>query len=74
MTGKPASCAARSPSFASATAPSEPGTTGTPAATIVSFATDLSPILAMVSGLGPMKMRSWSAQVSANVAFSARKP
>ena len=74
MTGKPASFAAASPSLTFSTAPSEPGTTGTPAAFMVSLATDLSPIDEIVSGRGPMNVRSWSWQIRANSAFSDRKP
>ena len=54
--------------------PSEPGTTGTPAAAMVSRATDLSPMRSMASGDGPMNVSPDSAHARAKAAFSARKP
>ena len=43
--------------------PSPPGTTGTPALIIVSFAVILSPILLIMSGVGPINLIPWSAQI-----------
>ena len=74
MTGKPAVARRREAVRRRRHGAVRPGTTGTPAARIVSLATDLSPILEIVSGVGPMKIRSWSSQTRANSAFSARKP
>ena len=56
------------------TAPSEPGTTGMPSDFAVSFACTLSPITAMCSGRGPMKVKPCSSTIAANCAFSERKP
>ena len=74
MTGNPISRARASASSSSSTMPSEPGTTGTPAARIVSRATALSPMARIWSGVGPTKTRSERWQISANSAFSARNP
>ena len=63
-----------SPSPAVFTTPSLPGTTGTPAFFIVSFATALSPMALIISGVGPMKVIPEESQISAKAAFSARKP
>ncbi len=54
--------------------PSEPGTTGTPAAFMIWRALTLSPILSMTSGGGPMKTMPSSLQRWAKAAFSAKKP
>ena len=56
------------------TAPSEPGTTGMPAAFTACLAVILSPITRMCSGLGPMKVKPWAPTISAKRAFSDRKP
>ena len=71
--GGPAVATSRA-SFSSATAPSEPGMTGSPTARIFSLASDLLPISAIVPGAGPIQRRSQDSQTSANSAFSARKP
>ncbi len=57
-----------------ATAPSLPGTTGTPQLRIVLFANALSPILLIISGEGPINLIFVSAQISENSAFSAKNP
>ena len=54
--------------------PSGPGTSGTPASRISSFACTLSPIRAITSAPGPMKTRSLSAHASTKAGFSERKP
>ena len=54
--------------------PSLPGRMGTPAFFAVSRATALSPMSRMASGVGPMNVRPHSRAISANAAFSARKP
>ena len=61
-------------SSAVATAPSEPGTTGTPACCISRRAAALLPMARMTSPEGPMKAMPASAQASANWSFSLRKP
>ncbi len=55
-------------------APFEPGTRGRPAAPIASFARTLSPIVSIVSALGPTKTRPLASQARAKSGFSARKP
>jgi hypothetical protein len=74
MTGNPISLAILFASSTSFTTPSLPGTTGTPAFFIVSFAKALSPIAVIISGLGPMNFTPDVLQISAKLAFSARKP
>ena len=54
--------------------PSEPGTHGTPAAFIALMAETLSPIMRIVSGFGPTKMKPLFSTRSAKSAFSDRKP
>ena len=54
--------------------PPEPGTQGTPASFIARIASTLSPIMRMVSALGPMKTKPDCSTRSAKSAFSARKP
>ena len=54
--------------------PSLPGMVGTPTFCMVALAVDLSPIERIDSGEGPTKVKPWSAQISANLSFSARKP
>jgi len=56
------------------TTPSLPGTVDTPAFAAVSRASDLLPIIRIVSGVGPTKTRPAPSTASANFAFSARKP
>ena len=56
------------------TPPSEPGTTGMPSRLAVFLASILSPIRRICSALGPMKCRLCSPRISANRAFSDRKP
>ena len=58
----------------SGSAPSEPGTTGTPAFLIASLAETLSPIRRMESGRGPMNTKPLFSTRSAKSAFSERKP
>ena len=58
----------------SGSAPSEPGTHGTPAFSIACFALTLSPICRMFSGCGPMNTKPLFSTFSAKSAFSARKP
>ncbi len=58
----------------SGSAPSEPGTTGTPAFFIASLADTLSPISRIESGRGPMKVKPLFSTRSAKSAFSDRKP
>ena len=67
---RPATCRAS----ASSTGPALPGTSGTSAARISPSRCALSPMRAIVSGSGPTKTRSLSAQASAKAGFSARKP
>jgi hypothetical protein len=54
--------------------PAEPGTVGTPASLANRRAVALSPMARIWSPLGPMKVMLDALQVSANSAFSARKP
>ena len=61
-------------SGASGSAPSEPGTTGTPALIMACLALTLSPIRRMVSGRGPMNTKPLFSTRSAKSAFSDRKP
>ena len=68
------SLAAAMASSSVVTAPSEPGTTGMPAAFTACLAVILSPIMRMCSGLGPMKVKPWAFTISAKRAFSDRKP
>jgi hypothetical protein len=58
----------------SGSAPSEPGTQGTPAFNIAALALTLSPIRRMVSGRGPMKTNPERSTFSAKSAFSDRNP
>ena len=51
-----------------------PGRMGSPAFFMVWRALFLSPMSRMIEGGGPMKVRPWVLQISANLAFSARKP
>ena len=61
-------------SAASATEPSEPGTTGTPAFFMSSRAAALLPIMRMTSPDGPIHVMPFFSHSSANSAFSERKP
>ena len=54
--------------------PFDPGTQGMPSRVAVRFASILSPMMRICSALGPMKAISCSSRISANRAFSARKP
>ena len=54
--------------------PSEPGTSGRPSLAAVRFASILSPMIRMCSGFGPTQMMLWLSTISANFAFSERKP
>ena len=54
--------------------PSEPGTSGMPAARIAPLASDLSPSTSIDSGVGPMKIRSLSSQARTNDGLSERNP
>ena len=58
----------------SGSAPSDPGTVGTPALAIACLALTLSPIRRMFSGRGPMKTNPERSTFSAKSAFSERKP
>ena len=58
----------------SGSAPSEPGTVGTPALVIAALALTLSPIRRMFSGRGPMNTNPERSTFSAKSAFSERKP
>ena len=69
MRSASASASRRSP-----TSPPDPGTVGTPASRIVFRAVALSPIARMWCAAGPMNVMCDLAQISANSAFSARKP
>ena len=55
-------------------APSEPGTHGTPDLIIACLAETLSPIRRIDSGVGPMKVKPLRSTRSANSAFSYAKP
>ena len=66
--------AQRRASSASATHPSDPGTTGTPAAFIMARAAALSPMARITSPEGPMKVRPHFWHRSAKSAFSDKKP
>jgi hypothetical protein len=68
------SSAIRLASAMSLIAPSEPGTSGKPSAPAVRLAWTLSPIVRMCSGFGPTNRMLWSSTISANCAFSLRKP
>ena len=74
MTGKPIPSATCSASSGSSMVPSDPGTVGTPASFASRRAVALSPIWRIWSGVGPMNVMFDAPQVSANSAFSARKP
>ena len=74
MTGKPMSRASRSASSSEPMPPSEPGTVGMPSSFAARLAAILSPISRICSGRGPMKCTLCSPRISANRAFSARKP
>src|SRR6185437_5086714 len=58
----------------SAMRPSEPGTTGTPAALAAARAAALSPMARIVSPFGPTNTRPAASTASAKAAFSERKP
>ena len=74
MIGYPIFFAISKPFFKSFSNPSEPGTTGTPALIIVSFAVILSPIFLIIAGVGPINFILCCSQTSAKSAFSAIKP
>ena len=52
----------------------EPGTIGTPAASMISRARVFEPIISIASGGGPIQVIPASSQARAMSAFSARKP
>ena len=54
--------------------PSDPGTTGTPAFFIVSFALDLFPISSIISGFGPINFKPISSHIFAKLLFSDKNP
>ena len=58
----------------SGSAPSEPGTQGTPDLIIACLADTLSPMMRIASGVGPMKVKPLRCTRSAKSAFSLRKP
>ena len=74
ITGKPIPRASSSAVSTSGITPSLPGTTGSPASFMVRRATALSPILRIISGVGPMKVKPHEAHTSAKCAFSDRNP
>ena len=74
ITGYPISLAKVFASSTLSNKPLPPGTTGTPALIMVSLAVILSPILLIISGVGPINLIPWSAQICANLAFSAKNP
>jgi hypothetical protein len=74
MTGKPIWRANSSASSTSSTGPGVPGTIGTPTAVIALRAAALSPITRIWSAVGPMNVMLLAVTISANSAFSARKP
>ena len=73
-TGNPMSPATARASSTVSTAPSEPGTTGTPRSRIVALAATLSPMARMCSGRGPMNVIPCSSTIDAKRAFSERNP
>ena len=74
MTGNPIFFAKPNASSTSSTGPGVPGTIGTPTLVIADRAAALSPITRICSAVGPMNAMFEAAHVSANSAFSARKP
>jgi hypothetical protein len=75
ITGYPMARAMRTTSLGSSgSAPSEPGTQGTPAFVMAAFALTLSPMRRMVSARGPMNTKPDFSTLSAKSAFSDRKP
>ncbi len=58
----------------SGSTPSEPGTHGTAALSMVCLADTLSPMSRIDSGVGPMKAKPLFSTRSAKSAFSDRKP
>ena len=58
----------------SGSAPSEPGTQGTPDLIIACLAETLSPMMRMASEVGPMNTKPLCSTRSAKSAFSLRKP
>ena len=73
-TGYPMESARALACSAVSTAPSEPGTTGTPALRISFRAAALLPMARITSPEGPMKVMPAASQASAKSAFSLRKP
>ena len=73
-TGYPMESARALACSAVSTAPSEPGTTGTPALCISFRAAALLPMARITSPEGPMKVMPAASQASAKSAFSLRKP
>ena len=74
ITGNPISRAKISASSESSTGPGVPGMIGTPTSVIAFRAAALSPMTRICSGVGPMNAMFEAWHVSANSAFSARKP
>ncbi len=74
MTGKPICFASAPASSTLSSTPGLPGTSGSPACFMVWRATALSPILRIMSGVGPMNVKPLEAHTSAKCAFSDRKP
>jgi len=74
MTGKPNDSASRRASRAEIKGVAVPGTTGTPAASILRRAPVFSPMARMVAGAGPTKTSPAPATASAKSARSARNP
>ena len=73
-TGYPTRAATARACSMSVNSPSEPGTSGTPSEVIAALAAILSPIMRIWLGAGPMKVRPCASTISANSAFSDRKP
>src|SRR5204863_383876 len=74
ITGNPMSRANFSASSGSSTPPGVPGMMGTPTSCIVLRAAALSPMTRICPAVGPIKLIFEATHVSANSAFSARKP
>ena len=74
ITGKPIFSAILSPASLSSTGPGEPGTVGTLSFCASLRAAALSPIWRIWSPVGPTNVMLDALTMSANSAFSARKP
>ena len=74
ITGYPIFRAEIKASSSESMAPSEPGTTGTPAFIIISLAFDLLPILSILLESGPINFILHSSHICANLLFSDKNP